>query len=668
MKTTPAVARGNQGRIASILVPLFFALAFAPSANAASGAIESGHTAMWFDPARSGEGWVLEILHTNHALLYWFTYDEEGNQRWVQGVGNIVSAGDGDVIEFGEIYITRGPKFGPDYDADDLEIEVVGQASMSFENCDKGEFTYSAFDQAQTIPIQRLSQTMAAGCAPPHGVTGEPVRDYAGQSGSWFDPGLIGQGFSLHWLSRNDALMTWYGYDEHGDQYWLVGVGRFEYEKIVFPVVHSTRGARFGEDFDPDDVELIDWGSVEMSLDCDVGTASFSSNLEGFGNGTFELNRLTLLKSPACPWVTPKLTDLYEVTWTEIPIPANQVLFPNGIADDGTILANRPSNTLSGLPYHQVLWRPDQNSWQLVGLANYFALAVSADANKVLAYENVPWGSSTRRVPILRTEAAGWQQLDGFHYHSSSIFGVSKDFSQVVGNGNQAASDNFSTTWIWDETNGQRPLPSSEEAPSGTPLAVSNDGAIVAGDLSTISLGYDNGLGIIWREGGEPEFLTNDTGERLGRANACNHDCSVIVGNGRAGFYAPWLGEVSEAWYWMPTGEFAFLGQLSHEYPIFRYRPDATTDDGSLIVGSYVFSEPGFGQRRRVFIWTQNTGIVSVNSLIDELGIGDLQWKNMQAIDVSSSGDKILLTAEHPDSQPNNLKMRIVVLDLAEKL
>jgi uncharacterized membrane protein len=585
-----------------------------------------------------------------------------------RGVGNFVSAEDGDVIEFGEIYITRGPKFGPDYDADDLEIEVVGHATLSFEDCEHGEFSYSAFGQAQTIAIRRVSRTMAAGCTPPHGVTGEPVRDYAGQSGSWYDRGLVGQGFSLQWLSRDDALMSWYGYDEHGDQYWLVGVGRFEDERIVFPVVHSTRGARFGEDFDPDDVELIDWGSVEMSLDCDVGTASFSSNLEGFGSGTFELNRLTLLKSPACPWEAPKLTDLYEVTWTEIPIPANQLRFTLGIADDGTILATRRSHNTTDQLFHTALWHPEQDQWQIGFENEEVGSFISAQADKVLGWVELPWGSGLGRVLSLWTEDAGWQQLDGLSFHNTDVWGVSKDFTRFVGTGRQSASDNFSTTWIWDESNGQRPLPSSQELPGGFPVAVSNDGSIVAGDGNEIMMGYDNGYGVIWRNGDERELLTDDVGERLGRANACNHDCSVIVGNGWAGFYAPWLGEISEAWYWMPTGEFAFLGQLAYDYPIYWYRPTATTNDGSLIVGTYTFIEPGFGHRQRAFIWTQNTGIVSVSSLIDELGIGDLQWKNMQAIDVSSSGDKILLSGEHPDSQPNNFKMRIVVLNLAEKL
>ena len=668
MKTAPAVAHRYQRGLAFLVAPLFLALAIlAPSANAASGAIESGHTAMWFDPARSGEGWVLEMLHTNHALLYWFTYDEEGNQRWVQGVGNIVSAEDGDVIEFGEIYITRGPKFGPDYDSDDLEIEVVGQASMSFEDCDKGEFSYSAFDQAQTIPIQRLSQTMAAGCTRPHGVTGQPVRDYAGQSGSWYDRGLVGQGFSLHWLSRDDALMTWYGYDDQGSQYWLVGVGRYEDGTIVFPVVHSTHGARFGEDFDPDDVGLVDWGSVEMTLNCDVGTASFSSNLQAFGSGTFELNRLTLLKSPACPWVAPKFTDLYVLTWTEIAIPDNQRLFPRAFANDGTILAHRRSNTQTGRPYSMALWRPEQGGWEYFEDENPGVSAISADASKVLGSVEVPWGIRSRRVPALWTEGDGWQELDGIHFHDSWIGGVSKDFSRIVGHGIQSAGDNFSTTWIWDEDNGQRPLPSSQEARGGTPHAVANDGTVVAGDASEVSTGHDDGWGIIWKDGGEPEFLHGDTGERLGRASACNRDCSVIVGSGWAGF-PPWPGPRREAWYWMPTGEFAFLGQLSHEYPISLYQPSATTDDGSLIVGSYRISEPDFGPRWRAFIWTQNTGIVSVSSLIDELVIGDQEWKHMRAISVSSSGDKILLVGEHPDSSATGIKMRAVVLDLAEKL
>lgn len=652
--------RSQRSVICLMFVACFCLMLLVAEVRAESGSIESGHSAMWFDPARSGEGWVLEILRNDIALMYWYTYDEQGNQRWLQGVGHILRSGEGDVIEFEEIYITRGPGFGPDYDFADLEIEVVGHASMRFADCDYGTFTYSAFGQSQAIPIRRLTQTMGGGCAPPHGVPGQVVHEYAGQSGSWLDPGFEGQGFSLHWMSTNQALLTWYTYDNEGNQYWMLGQGYFDEGVIVFPELLSTRGAKFGEAFDADDVELLDWGSLQITLDCEAGTAIFQSSMEQFGSGVFELDRLTLLKSPTCPWVAPQLSELYEFSWNEVPVPMGVRLAARSIADDGTIAADRITAGSAGPLYHMALWMPDQEQWKIVEQGIVGASAIAPDASEVLGA-----GASGQGVlPMLWTEAAGWVALDGFDFHRSLIGGVSRDLSHVVGNGFQRASDQSMSTWIWDEVEGQRVLPASQHAPGGRPSAVSNDGATVVGDANEIQFGYDNGYGIVWQDGAEPELLLDDNGERLGRATACNHDCSVVVGNGWGGLYDPTAGDVSEAWYSMPSGEFAFLGRLSHVENIFLYTPRATSEDGSVVVGSYFFLEPGFGIRQRAFVWTQDTGIQSIFTLINELDIGDENWKSLAAIDVSSSGEKILLSGEHPESLPNDFKPRVVVLEL----
>ena len=41
----------------------------------------------WFDPEHDGEGFVLEILEQGRAVVYWFSYDTKGRQRWMLSVG-----------------------------------------------------------------------------------------------------------------------------------------------------------------------------------------------------------------------------------------------------------------------------------------------------------------------------------------------------------------------------------------------------------------------------------------------------------------------------------------------------------------------------------------------------------------------------------------------------
>ena len=101
--------------------------------SAASAAqIDAGFSGLWFDPQRNGEGLQLEILDADHALLGWYTYNDEGEQRWFQGVGQIRHATSGGAIEFPQIYVTHGGGFGAASALDNVELQVAGSATLSF--------------------------------------------------------------------------------------------------------------------------------------------------------------------------------------------------------------------------------------------------------------------------------------------------------------------------------------------------------------------------------------------------------------------------------------------------------------------------------------------------------------------------------------------------------
>ncbi|HET6546137.1 MAG TPA: hypothetical protein VFG55_05255, partial [Rhodanobacteraceae bacterium] len=290
------------------------ALCIAVPAFAISVPIGSGFSAAWYDPARSGEGYMLEILHGDAALLDWYTYDEAGNPRWLQSVGTIEHAAFGDSIRFADLYAVHGGHFGPDFDPDDVVKDRVGDATMTFSDCNSGTFGYHAFGQSQTLPIARLTRTMALGCNELNGVPGEPVQDYAGQSGAWYDTSHAGEGFDLHLIASGGAVVTWYTFDSDGNPYWMIGTGTVEQGTITFEGLDAPHGARFGEAFDPDDVIHMPWGSLTMTLGCDSGTAHYESSVEGFDSGDFTLTRLTQPIGLACPYVKPKLSDLYDIT------------------------------------------------------------------------------------------------------------------------------------------------------------------------------------------------------------------------------------------------------------------------------------------------------------------------------------------------------------------
>ena len=63
----------------------------------------------------------------------------------------------------------------------------------------------------------------------------------------------------------------------------------------------TSSGGIFGPEFNPDDVDFKSWGSLELDLTCDGGTATYSSTEEGFGSGVLNVVRLTNIDQLPCP-------------------------------------------------------------------------------------------------------------------------------------------------------------------------------------------------------------------------------------------------------------------------------------------------------------------------------------------------------------------------------
>ena len=631
-----------------------------------SATLEPGHSAMWFNPDRDGEGWVLEVLDDERALIYWYTYDSQGNQRWLHGVGTRLSDASGDELVFPELMTTRGGRFGPGFDPDQVEREVVGEAVLRFSDCNQGQFSYVAFDQAQTIDIQRLSQTMAAGCEPVNGVPGKPVRDYAGQSGSWFDPERDGEGFTLHWLSNDQALLAWFTYDDQGMQRWLTGVGDYQDGQIVVPTLQATRGAQFGEAFDPDDVERLDFGSMTLDLSCSSGTANYAANQTMAQimppTEPYNLSRLTSIAGLPCPWVAPQLSELYALSWQEITLPDSGMIYADSIADDGTIAGVERSDTLTGAPRNMTLWRPESQDWQRIPDEIDGQVWISPDGLSVLSGLRIGF----EYYPAIWRQDSGWQRLPGLDFDDSLVLGISHDFSQVVGVARDAGDIN-DVPWIWSADEGQQRLPLSDQAAAAVPIGVANDGNHIVGRDALATIGFSFGLGLEWTDGQSPTALLNEQGQGLGGAFLCNQDCSVIAGTGLAGLFSP----ERRAWVRTREGTFFYLDGLDTAPASGTiYWPRAMSADGSLIVGIYQYSDDDPPENlgsliQRAFVWTQRTGTVSLSELLEASGIIDDQWRIVSAQSVSSSGDKVLISAWPSVSPADATQVRALVLELS---
>jgi hypothetical protein len=131
----------------------------------------------WYDPERSGEGLIVEVLPDDRANVYWFTYEpgESGRQAWMIGQGQI---GPGDtcmavgceaptVIEITEMRrpIDTGQTFPADLDG--VENTLWGEVWIALHDDDTGRVFYETQDAdfgEGEFPIERLATPMLAEC------------------------------------------------------------------------------------------------------------------------------------------------------------------------------------------------------------------------------------------------------------------------------------------------------------------------------------------------------------------------------------------------------------------------------------------------------------------------------------------------------------------------
>jgi hypothetical protein len=261
--------------------------------------IEPGISAAWIDPERDGEGFMVEILPGDTALMYWFTYDTEGNQDWYFAKGEI----QGNLITFPELMQVSGGEFGPGFDPDNVITTVVGSASFAWSSCEVGTMNW-LIDQdggerrQGQMDLIRLTQLMSLSCG--IHVPLPPERPEGQLSGSWYDSSHAGEGFVLEVLIDSRVLVYWFSFDSEGNRRWFFGVGEIISGKLQFDEMYTTLGGIFGSGFDPETVELFPWGSLELELDCESGSALFVPEEEGFPAGTQNLTRLTVLDGLNC--------------------------------------------------------------------------------------------------------------------------------------------------------------------------------------------------------------------------------------------------------------------------------------------------------------------------------------------------------------------------------
>lgn len=260
-------------------------------------ALERNVSGMWFNAQRDGEGIVVDLIDDTTATVYWFTYDRQGNAMWLFGVGEI----SGNRIQVAEVFRPSGARFGIGFDPADVDAESWGSLELRFPGCKTGSVDYDgpAGFGSGTIALERLTAIAGASCQAGGAVPGF----LGGISGGWYDPRHDGEGFLVQVLEDGRVLFVWFTYEPDGDQAWVTGLGEMtDNGFVVSPHTDAitARGARFGNAFDPADVERSPWGAVIFQFNsCSDATLSYEGPPD-FGGGRQNLVRLFTTRDVNC--------------------------------------------------------------------------------------------------------------------------------------------------------------------------------------------------------------------------------------------------------------------------------------------------------------------------------------------------------------------------------
>ena len=267
----------------------------------------------WYTPERNGEGFTLQVLENGSAHALWFTYPPaaaNAQQAWIYAEGGRI---DGERIRFDGAITTRGPRFGAQYDASQLQAIPWGSIEFRFTTCNEGEVTFTgpAAWGSGTRRITRLTALADLECGGKRRLTASGARSMEGlrnRSGAWFDPAHNGEGWSVEELPDGRAQVYWFTYDANGEQAWTIGVSPTAGPRITIEQNLRPVGTRFGAAFNASQVTLQNWGRLELQLaSCTQGTMSYQSSDTAFGSGTLRPAVLTIPAGTVCLDGTPSL-------------------------------------------------------------------------------------------------------------------------------------------------------------------------------------------------------------------------------------------------------------------------------------------------------------------------------------------------------------------------
>lgn len=124
---------------------------------------KAGLSGSYFDPARDGEGIIVEWLTSGEVLVVFFTYDQDGNQMWLIGIGQPA----GNTVTMDALYASTYTSWGSGFDPGEVTISNWGSFTLTWSQCNAVSFQYNStvpgFGSA-TRNYTRLSKLQNTDC------------------------------------------------------------------------------------------------------------------------------------------------------------------------------------------------------------------------------------------------------------------------------------------------------------------------------------------------------------------------------------------------------------------------------------------------------------------------------------------------------------------------
>lgn len=158
-------------RPSSIRICVVFCLLMLTGSLQAGLNLANGYaTGQWYNPARDGEGFFVEIIGEGDNLqisVAMYSYNAQGDQLWL--VGN-TAIENGDVGATVPVFLVEGPVWGTAYDPADRSTTAFGSIVVQFPSCDSALFNVNsnvAGLESGTYSLVRLTEIAGMDCVEP---------------------------------------------------------------------------------------------------------------------------------------------------------------------------------------------------------------------------------------------------------------------------------------------------------------------------------------------------------------------------------------------------------------------------------------------------------------------------------------------------------------------